>query len=188
MSEQAGQIGQTFNARTSIARVGSFILLNLVGAVAAFMAATGIMPDTQLGPRGQVIAWIAFAVLLAIAGYNIWRASDRSVIVSMDEQGIRDTRVAAELIAWNDVLNVALCILRKQHFLVLQIRPEAEAKLTLTRLAKWTREPNREVGIDGLCITAQGLDASHERIVGEVAHRWARLKPADAVQTEEAEA
>jgi hypothetical protein len=86
----------------------------------------------------------------------LWRAfTTHGAVVAITPEGIRDGRVAAELIAWSAVSDIAIWENRAQPVMVLAVDPAVEAGLTLTRVARWTRGANRALGADGLCVTAQ---------------------------------
>ena len=58
--------------------------------------------------------------------------------------------------------------LQKQKVIVLQVPPEVEGSIQMTRMARWTRGPNKGLGADGLSITAAGLKISHEKLLEAV--------------------
>jgi hypothetical protein len=45
------------------------------------------------------------------------------------------------------------------------IDPAVERKLTLTRMARWSRGPNRALGADGLCIATTGLKIDYPALL-----------------------
>ena len=67
--------------------------------------------------------------------------------MTITPDGIRDTRVAAELIPWRDIDRIWTWEFAGQH----------ENRLTLTKIALWSRGANLKLGVDGLGITAAGL-------------------------------
>lgn len=78
-------------------------------------------------------------------------------VVTISPEGLRDVRVAREVIPWSAVERVSMWSGQGQRFVVLAIAPEVERGLTLTRIARWTRAANRRLGADGLIISAHGL-------------------------------
>lgn len=69
------------------------------------------------------------------------------------------------MIPWNAVTGISTWQYRGQRVLVLAIDPAVEGRLTLTRIARWSREPNRALGIDGLCVTATGLNINYDALL-----------------------
>jgi len=93
-------------------------------------------------------------------------ANSRSPVITLSAEGIRDSRVAAELIPWSAVTRISTWSSRgRNHCVVLAIEPSVEARLGLTRIAQWTRAANRTLGADGLCITAAGLKVDHNTLL-----------------------
>jgi hypothetical protein len=75
-------------------------------------------------------------------------------VVTVTPEGIRDTRVAAEVIPWSAITGISTWQYRGQKIMVLAVDPATESGLTLTRIARWSRGANRALGADGLCIAA----------------------------------
>ena len=48
---------------------------------------------------------------------------------------------------------------------MLAVEPDVEAAIGLTRIARFTRQPNRALGADGLCLGAQGLKIKHDALL-----------------------
>ncbi|PQA87272.1 hypothetical protein CW354_12630 [Marinicaulis flavus] len=99
----------------------------------------------------------------ACLGLIIWRlATSQGAVLSLSEAGVRDFRIAHELIAWSDIQRISEVRMRNNKFIVFTVRPELEQSLSMTKAAKWSRAPNKLLGIDGLCITAVGLNVRHK--------------------------
>ena len=81
----------------------------------------------------------------------------RGPVITITQEGIRDRRVAAELIPWSAVRGIKIWEYRGQRVMVFAVDPTVETGLDLTRTVRWTRDANRSLGADGLCVTAQGL-------------------------------
>jgi hypothetical protein len=52
-----------------------------------------------------------------------------------------------------------------------------EGSIQMTRMARFTRGPNKSLGADGLCVTAAGLKISHDKLLEAV---LAHVAAADA--------
>ena len=57
-----------------------------------------------------------------------------------------------------------------------EIEPEAEARLTLSRMARLTRGANARLGIAGLCVSTQGLAINPDDLARLCAERVARAR------------
>jgi hypothetical protein len=96
----------------------------------------------------------------------LWRAfTTRGPVVTITPDGIRDVRVAEEIIPWSEVNDIRIWESNGQRVMVLAVPPGIEAGLGLTRIARWTRGANRALGADGLCVTAQGLKIGFDELL-----------------------
>jgi hypothetical protein len=96
----------------------------------------------------------------------LWRLfTVRGPVVTVTAEGIRDIRVAAEFIPWRAITDISTWRSRGKKVIILAVDPVVENRLTLTRMARWSRGPNRLLGIDGLCIVAVGLDTSLDELL-----------------------
>jgi hypothetical protein len=102
----------------------------------------------------------------AVTALLLWSAfTTYGPAVTITREGIRDGRLAAELIPWSAVNDIAIWENRGQRVMVLAVDPTVEAGLNLTRAARWTRGANRALGADGLCVTAQGLKIGFDELL-----------------------
>jgi hypothetical protein len=67
-------------------------------------------------------------------------------------------------VPWSAVTGISTWQLGPQRVMVLAVDPAVERRLTLTTIAKWSRAPNRALGADGLCVTAQGLAIDYDTL------------------------
>jgi hypothetical protein len=94
-----------------------------------------------------------------------WRLlTERGPVVTIAPAGIRDTRVAAELIPWSAVRRISTWEYERQKIMVLAIDPAVERTLTLTAIARSTRSINPLLGANGLCIAATGLKIKYDTL------------------------
>jgi len=98
-----------------------------------------------------VIAWQAVATI--------------GPVVVLSPQGLRDRRLASGVIPWSAIRGIATWSRHGQAFMVLDVAPEVEASLGLSKIARMTRGPNRSLGVEGLCVGSQGLAVSHEALL-----------------------
>lgn len=143
----------------------------IVMTAGAAALAFGWIPD--LGFDAHLIGWIGvvfFALCTLVAFPRLF--TQRGPVVTIAPDGIRDTRVAAELIPWRAVQRMATWEYRGQKVVVLGVDPAVEARLTLTRLARWTRGANRALGADGLCVGATGVKIDFDTLLNTSVGYW----------------
>lgn len=133
-------------------------------ALAAAVAADAIpVPPGSLAEFGGYAGTAFFGACTVLL---LWRAfTARGPVVTITREGIRDVRVAAEVIPWGAVNDVKIWESNGQRVMVLAVDPAIEDWLGLTRIARWTRGANRALGADGLCITAQGLKMGFDELL-----------------------
>ena len=145
-----------------------------LGMLALSAAVAGLVPGVELGPGDAVFGYAGLALFGAATALLVWRlVTQRGPVVTLTPEGLRDTRVAADLIPWRAVHAISTWERSRQKFMVVAVDPAVERTLRLTRLARWTRDANRALGADGLCIAAQGLATDHETLVA-AAQAYAR--------------
>jgi hypothetical protein len=150
---------------------GSPAKLLLLGALGVLMTALAaviafdIVPDVD--PVTRILGgWLGFVFFGLCTVMILWRAlTTRGAVVTIAPHGIRDIRVAAEFIPWTAVQGISTWEYQRQRVLVVRIDPEVEKRLTLTRIARWSRAPNRALGADGLAITASGLKIDYPTLL-----------------------
>jgi hypothetical protein len=111
-----------------------------------------------------------FGPCTALAFWKLLTAGRTVVTISPD--GIKDIRLAADILPWSGVRNISTAKLERQKFIVLAVEPSTEERLPLTRMARWTRGPNRMLGIDGLCVSAIGLKINHDALLRTCLAYW----------------
>jgi hypothetical protein len=137
----------------------------MAGVCAA--AAIPLYPNSHPGIVLQIVMYfgvVFFALCSVVAAWRLLLTS-HGPVVTITPEGIRDTRVAAELIPWSAVRSVQTWEYSRQKIMVLAIDPAVERKLTLTKLARWSRGPNRALGADGLCIATTGLKIDYPALL-----------------------
>ena len=144
--------------------------LGLVGVVMTALSALlafGFFPSWPASVGvGQFIGYPALVFFGLCTAILMWRAlTSRGPVVTITPDGIRDSRVAWEVIPWTAVLHISTWTHSGQKIMVLAVDPAVESQLSLTRIAKMTRGPNRALSVDGLCVTAQGLKMSYDDLL-----------------------
>ncbi len=115
--------------------------------------------DLMIGGIGSAAAvlWTAF---------GIWRlATLRRPIVTIAPDGIRDRRIAGEMVPWSAVARVSSREDYRSKVMVLAIDQRTERTLTRTWRSRLSRDAERRMGTGGLCVTASGLRTSHETLM-----------------------
>lgn len=137
------------------------VMTSLCGAI-AFGQFANVAP-------GSFREFISFAGLIFFGLCTIlifWRAfALTGPIVTLAPEGIRDIRLAAELIPWTAVRGISTWTSHGQKMMVLSVAPGTQERLTLTRIARWARSANTVLPADGLCIAAQGLAMDYDRLL-----------------------
>jgi hypothetical protein len=110
-----------------------------------------------------------FGAFLALIVYRFFNAKE--VLVTITGEGILDKRVAARIMLWATVRKVSVWELQRQKIIVLDVPPEVEGSIQMTRMARFSRGSNKSFGADGLCITAAGLKISHDQLLSHVMAR-----------------
>jgi hypothetical protein len=115
---------------------------------------------------GSFAEFVFFAVAMFFGGgiaLLLWRLFTTRSVVTITPEGIRDVRVAAELIPWSAIDHIAIW---DKQVMLLTVDPAVEAGLTLTRLTRWTRASNRAVGVElGFAVTAMGLKIGFDELL-----------------------
>ena len=142
--------------------VGVGVLLTATSAAIAF----NWLPGTPVAPLGRAFGWFGLVFFAACTAVALWRLfTARGPVITISPHGIRDTRIAADVIPWSATTGISTWEFKRQKVMVLAVEPAVERKLALTRMARWTRDANRALGADGLCITAQGVKIDHQTLL-----------------------
>jgi hypothetical protein len=145
------------------------VVMTAVSAVTAFALLPGAAPS--LFDRALCAIGVVFFALCTLVA--LWRlATQRGAVVTLAPEGIRDTRVAAEAIPWSAVRGIATWSAFGQRVMVLDVDPETEKRLSLSAVARNTRSANKALGADGLCVTAQGIDAAYDEVLARSRNLW----------------
>ena len=155
----------TIEIEASLVAVAARIVAGLVMTGLFIGVACHLVPPTD-DVLDLMVGGVGTAASLLFTLIGIWRlAALRGPIVTIAPQGIRDRRIAGEMVPWSAVARVSTREDYRHKVMVLSVDPRVECKLTRSWRARMTREADRRRGADGLCVTALGLRTSHETLI-----------------------
>lgn len=141
-------------------------VLGFVMTALSTAMALRLFPKVQPGSFAEFCGYVGVLFFTACTLLAGWRAvTTHGPVVTITRDGIRDSRLATELIPWNVVKDIRVWEHRRQRFMVLVIDPAIEAGLGLTRLARWSRDANRALGVDGLCVGSNDLKVGFDELL-----------------------
>jgi hypothetical protein len=155
---------RTLIIESSPAKLFGLVGLGLLMTVCAIFVA--FVPGVDLFGKivGGYFGIVFFGLCTCVAVSRLLK-SPRTVI-TISPEGICDRRVAAALIPWSAVTRISTWSYRgRNRCVVLALKPGVEARLGLTRVARWTRGANRALGADGLCIMPAGLKVDYDTLL-----------------------
>lgn len=130
------------------------------------------LPGVASGSEAEFGGWaglVFFGLCFCVLAWRLLTA--RSEIVILSAQGLTDLRIATEPIPWTAIRRISVFKIRRQRSIVITVAPQVEASLHLTRIAKWTREPNKRLGADGLLLTTGELKIDHDELLEAIEAR-----------------
>lgn len=140
-------------------------LAGLAGTVLFVLVACHAFPAMD-DVLDLMIGGVGCAACVVWTAVSAWRlATMRGPIVTIAPHGIRDRRIAGEMVPWSAVKRVSTREDYRWKAMVLLIDPHVERGLTRTWLSRMTRDADRRRGADGFCVTALGLRTSHETLL-----------------------
>jgi hypothetical protein len=180
----------TLEFRASPARMLGLALIGLALTGVSAVLAFRLFESISAGSFAEFIGMVGMALFGAATLYALWQASRGSrVVVTISPDGIRDTRLATQFIPWTGISSISTwkpatpgsaSKLADPRVVVLAVDPQVEAGLTLSRMARWTRNANRSLGADGLSVTSAGLATSHDELLAAAQAFWQAARNADA--------
>jgi hypothetical protein len=141
-------------------------------AIAATLALR-LLPNLPDDPAVVSAGYTGLAFFTFCAAVAVWRLlAQRGPMVTVSPAGLRDVRVAAEPIPWRAIKSISTMQMQRQMVLLIAIDPADEARLTLTRVARWMRSANRAHGVDGLVVSAHGLKVGYPTLFYTCRDYW----------------
>lgn len=155
------------HSRGKMLRLGAgALVLFLLSLVLALRLLPGDEGYAPLGYGGAIFFG------LCLVGW-IWRfLTMKGPVVTIDARGIRDIRLAREVIPWAAVRGIKTWEYSRQKAMVLDVDPAVEPGLGLTRTARWTRGMNAAVGASGLSVTPHGLTVDYDTLLSTSLGFW----------------
>ncbi len=146
-------------------------------AILSALVAFRLVPNAPQSLVVELIGFAAFTFFSCATLFGVWRVlGTPGDVVSITDRGIRDLRIAPEEIPWTAVRSLSTWQFRRTLTLALDVDPEFEKTLHLTRMVRWVRDANAGMGVRGLCITTQGLEMGHNELLRECDRRFRRAQ------------
>ncbi len=157
---------KTIEVRGAPMALVGFLVLGLIMTGASLLLVLPMFTGQADGDLAQFVGLIGTLFFGACTTAILYRllTSFKALLV-ISPYGIRDTRVAAEFIPWSAIRGISTWEMQGQKVMILEVDPVVEAGLSLTRIARWSRGPNRSLGADGLAVSAQGLKISFDDLL-----------------------
>jgi hypothetical protein len=134
-----------------------YVALALVMTAASLTLVVLDVPELAGADVARVIGTIGALFFGLCTFLWLWQLLTMGAVVTLSPGGLRDVRIAREVMPWRAIDRLSIWNMQGQSFVVVALAPEVEQRLTLTRIARWTRGANRRLGADGLCVSAHGL-------------------------------
>ena len=164
--------------------------LNVAFVVAITGLATAACTVVVLASAGDasndaiwgMVGFVFFGLCTIIAAR--YMASLKGAVLTISPEGIRDLRVAREIIPWSAVRKISSVMSNGQRVMFLSIDPGIEARLTPSPASKGFGGHRRPSGEQGIGIPVQGLKTDYDTLLMTCALyvRAARQEPADNVR------
>ncbi|MGI0527776.1 STM3941 family protein [Rhizobium giardinii] len=152
-------------------------LLLFCGAV-GFVALGAFIAKTTYAEQGAgafgVFIGLVSIVFFGFCGILILlKVFDGRPAVEFLKEGLLVREISPKPINWPDIIAARLIFYRNQPIVELILSPQAEQSLPFTRVVRYTRAANRGLGINGVCLSAAGLQMPASDIV-DLIGEWAQ--------------
>jgi hypothetical protein len=146
-------------------------------AVLSGLIALHFISGVESGSKVEFAGYVGMAFFALAAVLTLWRLIMHrgQPVLTLTQTGIRDVRLAAREIPWSEIQALGVWNYKRQKVLVLVVDPVVETGVGLTRVARWSREANRRLGADGLCIGVTGLSIDFQTLSRICHERVARV-------------
>ena len=164
---------RTIEFHASSSRLLTLLSFSAMSTGIAASLAFRLFPNLPNDPATVSAGYSGLVFFSFCAAVAIWRLlGQRGAIVTVSPAGLRDVRVAAEPIPWRAIKSISTWQMQRQMVLLITIDPADEARLTLTRVARWMRSANRKLGADGVIVSAQGLKVGYPTLFYTCRDYW----------------
>jgi hypothetical protein len=153
---------RTIEFHASPTRVLTLLSFSVMSTAIAAALAFRLFPNMPNDPATVSAGYSGLVFFGFCAAVALWRLyAQHGPIVTVSPAGLRDVRVAAEPIPWRAIKSISTWQMQRQMVLLVAIDPADEARLTLTRATRWMRSAHRQLGADGLVVSAHGLKVGY---------------------------
>jgi hypothetical protein len=124
-------------------------------------------------PFMRLVGWtgiVFFGLCTLIAAWRF--IAQRGPVITISPDGIRDIRVAADVIPWRAVRHISTWSYERQSAMILAVDPAIEAGLSLSTIARWSRGANTALGANGLAVTAGGVKIGYDALLATSVAYW----------------
>jgi hypothetical protein len=164
---------RTIEFHASSSRLLTLLSFSAMSTGIAAALAFRLFPNLPNDPATVSAGYSGLVFFSFCAAVAIWRLlGQRGAIVTVSPAGLRDVRVAAEPIPWRAITSISTWQMQRQMVLLITIDPTDEARLTLTRVARWMRTANRKLGADGVIVSSQGLKVGYPTLFYTCRDYW----------------
>jgi hypothetical protein len=164
---------RTIEFHASNSRLLTLLSFSAMSTGIAAALAFRLFPNLPSDPATVSAGYSGLVFFSFCAAVAIWRLlAQRGAIVTVSPAGLHDVRVAAEPIPWRAIKSISTWQMQRQMVLLVTIDPADEARLSLTRLARWMRSANRKLGADGLIVSSHGLKVGYPTLFYTCRDYW----------------
>jgi hypothetical protein len=147
-----------------------------IGLLATLMC-TAVAFNWYRGKDINAFQMTACYVGVALFGFatckTLWLLiSSREPVVFISRGGIRDTRIADEIIAWQSVRDILIWQYRGQKIVVLKLDPLLARRFAGGFLKGLLSLMNKALGADGVVVTASGLTIDSQTLFDTCRQYW----------------
>ena len=145
-----------------------FVALGVMMTAASLLLAFPVLPKLAGDSFARVVGTVGALFFGLCTALWLRQMFTSGAVVTISPAGLRDIRVAREVLPWTAIERLSIWSTQGQRFIIVALAPEVERRLTLTRIARWTRGPNRRLGADGLAISAHGLTVDFDTLAATI--------------------
>ena len=152
----------TVEIEASLAAVAARIVVGLGSCIACAAIALHAVPPMD-DVLDLMIGGVGLAASAVWTGLWLWRlGAARGPVVTIAAQGIRDRRIAADMVPWSAVAHISTFEdAGAYRVMVLSLDPRAERALAKSR----RRKRDAQLPADGLRVAELGLRTSYETLL-----------------------